>query len=109
MTGPPECNSYRNVQVCSLCIINNTKYGEMFPVVRILRKAAMAGMAKLVQKFGGAEADEDTLRLYTDNALAMQMVVYKNMKLNHTGDKLIRSWVLKACIKAGHIQKEIVN
>ena len=63
----------------------------------------MADVVKLIQKFSGAEVDEDTLRLYTDNALAMQIVVYENMKLNHTGDELIQSWVLKACIKAGCI------
>ena len=75
----------------------------MFPVVRILRKAAMADVVKLIQKFGGTEVNEDALRPYTDNALAMQTVVYKNMKLNHINDNEIWSWVLQACIKAGHI------
>ena len=84
MTGPPEHNSYRNMQVCSLCVIDNTEYSEMFPMVHILRKAAMADMVKLIQKFGGAEVDENTLRPYTDNALVMQTVVYENVKLNHT-------------------------
>ena len=38
MTGPPDRDSYRNVQVCSLCVVDNTEYDEMFPVVRIFAR-----------------------------------------------------------------------
>ena len=91
-----------------LCVIANTEYEEMFPVARILRKAAMADMVKLVQKFGGAEVDDDMLSPYADNALAMQTAVYENMKLERTleaerraMDFTLRSEVFKARLKAG--------
>ena len=38
MTGPPDRDSYRNVQVCSLCVVDNPEYDEMFPVVRIFAR-----------------------------------------------------------------------
>ena len=110
MTGPPDRDSYRNVQVCSLCVVDNTEYGEMFPVVRIVRKAAMADVVKLVQKFGGAKVDDDTLSPYAHNALAMQTAVYEKMKIDRAleaekraVDFTMRSEVLRARIKAGRI------
>ena len=110
MTGPPDRDSYRNVQVCSLCVVDNTEYNEMFPVVRIIRKAAMADVIKLVQRFGGAEVGDDTLSPYAHNALAMQTAMYEKMKIDRAleaqrraMDFNLRSEVFRARIKAGRI------
>ena len=51
MTDPPERDSLRNVQVCLLCVIDNTEYRGMLPAQQILRKATRVDIVKLVKKF----------------------------------------------------------
>ena len=91
------------MQVCLLCVIANTEYEEMFPVARILRKAAMAEMVKLAQKFssarGAAEVDEDMLRLYTQGVFELQQFEYKKMKLDACANLRSTRWTSTCAVK----------
>ena len=52
MTGPPERDGFRNVQVCLVCVVQPPEYDEMFPVGRIYCTATQADMLKLASEFG---------------------------------------------------------
>jgi len=56
MTGPPDRDSFRNIQVCMLCVVDNPEFDEMFPVGRIYRTATKEDMLKLASKFGAETA-----------------------------------------------------
>ena len=91
MTGPPDRDSFQNVQVCLLCDVDNTEYEDMFPVQRILRKATQAHIVKLVHKFSsadGAAVDQDKLRPYvqpySQGAFEVQQFEYGKVGLKRT-------------------------
>ena len=86
MTGPPDRDCYRNVQVCLLCIMDNPEYKEMLPVARILRQATKADITKLAKKFindDGTEVDQDKflsyIQPYTQGAFECQKLKNENL------------------------------
>ena len=109
MTGPPDRDCYRNVQVCLLCIIDNPKYKEMFPVARILRQATKADITKLAKKFIYADgtADQDKFLLYiqpyTQGAFECQKLKNENLTFKRASEALVRSEVFMAKVKAGRV------
>ena len=110
MTGPPDRDCYRNVQVCLLCIIDNPEYKEMFPVARILRQATKADFVKLVGKFSNAddtEVDQDRLlpyiQPYSEGAFECQKLKNENLTIKRTNEALVRSEVFMAKVKAGRV------
>ena len=117
MTGPPDRDCYRNVQVCLLCIIDNPEYKEMFPVARILRQATKADIIKLVKKFSNAddtEVDQDKLlpymQPYSQEAFECQKVKNENIAIKRfceaekrAMDFTLRSEVFRARVKAGRV------
>ena len=110
MTGPPDRDCYRNVQVCLLCIIDNPEYKEMFPVARILRQATKADIIKLVKKFSNAddtEVDQDKLlpyvQPYSQGAFECQKLKNENLTIKRTNVALVRSQVFMANVKAGRV------
>ena len=110
MTGPPDRDCYRNVQVCLLCIIDNPKCKEMFPVARILRQATKADIIKLVKKFSNAddtEVDQDKLLLYmqpySQGAFECQKLKNENLTIKRTSEALVRSEGFIAKVRAGRV------
>ena len=115
MTGPPDRDCYRNVQVCLLCIIDNPEYKEMFPVARVLRQATKADIIKLVKKFSNAddtEVDQDKLlpyiQPYSEGAFEQQKVKSETIAIKRmceaekrAMDFNLRSEVFRARLKAG--------
>ena len=110
MTGPPDRDCYRNVQVCLLCIIDNPEYKEMFPVARILRQATKADIIKLVKKFSNADDTEDAqdkflsyIQPYTQGAFECQKLKNENLTFKRASEALVRSEVFMAKVKAGRV------
>ena len=110
MTGPPDRDCYRNVQVCLLCIIDNPKYKEMFPVARILRQATKADIIKLAKKFSNADDTEGAqdkflsyMQPYTQGAFECQKLKNENLTFKRASEALVRSEVFMAKVKAGRV------
>ena len=111
MTGPPDRDGCRNVQVCLLCVVDTPEYDEMFPVGRIYRTATQEDMLKLVSKFGAEPTEAESLKF-----LSIRPEVFENQKAKsetittkrwceaekRAMDFNLRSEVFKERLKAGH-------
>ena len=110
MTGPPDRDGYRNVQVCLLCVVDTPEYDEMFPVGRIYRTATKEDMLKLFSKFGAETTEADTLKLGSFHSWSFEQQKLKSetIALNRATEAAkrsmdfnLRSAVFKARLKAG--------
>ena len=78
MTGHPDRDGCRNVQVCLLCVVDTPEYDEIFPVGRIYRTATKEDMLKLVSKFGAETTEADSWKLYSFHSQSFEMQKMKS-------------------------------
>ena len=111
MTGPPDRDGCRNVQVCLLCVVDTPEYDEMFPVGRIYRTATKEDMLKLFSKFGTETTKADTLKLGSFHSWSFEQQKVKSETITtkrwceaekRAMDFNLRSEVFKERLKAGH-------
>ena len=105
MTGPPDRDGYRNVQVCLLCVVDTPEYDEMFPVGRIYRTATKEDMLKLVSKFGAETTEADELKLLSFHCRSFenQRLKNENLTFKRASEALVRSEIFMAKVKAGRV------
>ena len=112
MTGPPDRDGCRHVQVCLLCVVDTPEYDEMFPVGRIYRTATKEDMLKLVSKFGAETTEADVLKLFSYQPQSFEHQKVKNENLTikrvceaekRAMDFNLRSEVFRARLMAGRV------